>query len=195
MSAKIKEKLLRVPCDKLGITDPWQFAKDNPREFCHEKETSVFRVSPTESPYIDYVLESAVTTRNPAGFARVLTQEERDQYGAVFSNLFPGIDMSEIHLVSCIWYDGTEMPDYYDCAPYWTIKRISIIDVISATEDPDVITFIQDEKRFLGENGNIVIRFSGIAPENRIFIEGENEELCNQCVEKFKELLLQKGYM
>ena len=37
MSAKIKEKLLRVPCEVLGIQDPWQYAKTRPEVFSSEE--------------------------------------------------------------------------------------------------------------------------------------------------------------
>ena len=113
MSARIHETVLRVPCECLGIADPWQYADEHPEIFRWEGPLPRFQVAPTVRPFVDYVLSSRVTRLDSFGRTRGLTAREKDKYGPAFRSCFPAIDMDDVRLVDFAWYDGGEAPDYY----------------------------------------------------------------------------------
>ncbi len=75
------------------------------------------------------------------------------------------------------------------------IKKISIHDVDSVKNDPDIIMFLEAAPDRLGKNGRFMIRLSGIPQENSVLAEGKSKRRCSRCVEEFEKLLIKKGYM
>ncbi len=113
MSARIRMRVLRVPCEKVGIRDPWAFAEAHEAFFPAWEPYPHFAVAPTVRPFIDYVLQEQLTEEMSFGRTRSLTDAERRKYTPAFRDLFPDIDMADVrHVVFC-WYSGCEAPDYY----------------------------------------------------------------------------------
>lgn len=114
MSARIKEKVLRVPCERVGVEDPWVFADEHERDFPYGEAYPHFEVAPTVRGFIDYVLDARISPHvDSYGKIRNLTPSERRKYTPAFQKLFPGIDMDDVRFVEFCWYDGIEAPDYY----------------------------------------------------------------------------------
>lgn len=75
------------------------------------------------------------------------------------------------------------------------IEKIPINDIASYKSDPDVAAFVERAAEDLGEKGRFIVKFSGIPQENSVLAEGKSKKSCRRCIEKFKMLLIQKGYM
>ncbi len=114
MSARIKMSVLRVPCEKLGIEDPWAFSEAHEDFFPAWGPYPHFAVAPTVRPFIDYVLSEHITDEMSFGKTRALTGAERRRYKSAFRALFPDIDMDDVRFVVFCWYSGCEAPDYYE---------------------------------------------------------------------------------
>lgn len=126
MSCYVREKVLRIPFDKLhkdwfantfDLTDPdWkdQLMNHNLFSFWY-KDGDYFQISPTETFFIDYVIErDGDAYDGDWGKFRNLTAREQEKYHLTFQQIDPHIDMNDVHLVEYCWYNGTEAPDYYD---------------------------------------------------------------------------------
>ena len=113
MSARIRMKVLRIPCEKIGIEDPWAFAEAHEAFFPAWEPYPHFAVAPTVRPFIDYVLQEHVSDALSFGKTRRLTAAERRRYRPAFRALFPNIDMHDVRFVVFCWYSGCETPDYY----------------------------------------------------------------------------------
>ena len=114
MSARIQMSVLRVPCEKLGIEDPWTFSEAHKAFFPDWGRYPHFAVAPTVRPFIDYILREHITDEPSFGKTRSLTAAERRKYEPAFQSLFPDIDMRNVRFVVFCWYDGCEAPDYYE---------------------------------------------------------------------------------
>lgn len=114
MSARIKMCVLRVPCEKVEVEDPWAFSEEHEDFFPAWDPYPHFAVAPTEHRFIDYVLSERLAQGESYGKTRGLTPAERKKYKPVFRNLFPDINMSDVRFVEFCWYDGCEAPDYYE---------------------------------------------------------------------------------
>ena len=114
MSARIKKTVLRVPCEKVGVDDPWEFAEAHEAFFPPWGAYPHFDVAPTVRGFIDYVLRERITDELSYGKTRGLTPAERRKYTPVFRKLFPEVDMGDVRFVEFCWYDGCEAPDYYE---------------------------------------------------------------------------------
>ena len=126
MSCYVREKVLRIPFDKLhkdwfaenfDLNDPdlrcnLEF---NPLFEYFHKDKNYFQASPTEEFFIDYVIDrDSDACDGEWGKFRSLTVREQEKYRLVFQQIDPYIDMNDVHLVEYCWYNGTEAPDYYD---------------------------------------------------------------------------------
>ncbi len=78
--------------------------------------------------------------------------------------------------------------------PY-AIRTIPLSDPLGVREDPAFWVFLQGLEGELGASGRIIVRFSGIGPENRFFAEAENEQLCEDVITKIEAYLRQRGYL
>ena len=114
MSARIHKTVLRIPCERVGVEDPWQFADEHEDLFRWEGPLPRFQVAPTVRPFIDYVLKERVSREESFGRTRGLTPAELRKYTPAFRALFPRIHMADVRLVDFCWYDGCEAPDYYE---------------------------------------------------------------------------------
>ena len=114
MSARIKKCVLRVPCERVGVEDPWAFSEEHEKFFPAWGPYPHFSVAPTVRPFIDFVLSERLSQEESYGKTRGLTPAERKKYEPSFRTLFPGIDMRDVRFVEFCWYDGCEAPDYYE---------------------------------------------------------------------------------
>ena len=109
MSDYCIEKVLRYPINE----SPWDIEDKCPSLF--NKELPSFQVAPTESDFIDYVLESDYGhDSGDWGRNRALSENEKAKYLPIFQQILPNINMDEVRLVEYCWYNCTEAPDYYD---------------------------------------------------------------------------------
>ena len=114
MSARIKMRVLRVPCEKVGVDDPWTFSEKHTDLFPAWGSYPHFAAAPTVGQFIDYILSERVTQGESYGKTRRLTESEKKKYEPAFRRLFPAIDMADVRFVEFCWYSGCEAPDYYD---------------------------------------------------------------------------------
>ena len=114
MSARIKMSVLRVPCECIGVKDPWAFAETHEDFFPVSVPYPHFAVAPTVRPFIDYVLREHITDEPSFGKTRGLTAAERRKYTSAFRALYPDVDMGDVRFVVFCWYSGCEAPDYYE---------------------------------------------------------------------------------
>lgn len=111
MSDYCREKVLRYPVNE----DPWEIEDKYSNLFTTYKGLPSFQVAPTDSNFIDYVLESDYgCSYGDWGKNRALSDNEKDKYKKVFEQIFPDIDMNKVRLVEYCWYNCSEAPDYYD---------------------------------------------------------------------------------
>lgn len=75
------------------------------------------------------------------------------------------------------------------------VRKISLRDPIGVREDSDFQDFLHALEEGLGAAGRIVIRFSGIGPENRIFVEAEDKQVCEDAITKVETYLDRRGYL
>lgn len=106
--------VLRVPCERVGVGDPWAFSEAHEEFFPAGEPYPHFAVAPTERGFIDYVLSERICSGESYGKTRGLSPAERQKYEPAFRRLFPGIDMDDVRFAEFCWYDGTEAPDYYE---------------------------------------------------------------------------------
>ena len=84
MSARIRMRVLRVPCEKVGVADPWAFSEAHESEFPALGTCPYFAVAPTVRPFIDYVLRDQISDAQSFGKTRSLTPAEKRRYGPAF---------------------------------------------------------------------------------------------------------------
>lgn len=111
MSDYCREKVLRYPVNE----DPWDIEERFTSLFKSHRELPTFQVAPTESNFIDYILESDYGYDcGDWGRNRALSENEKVKYLPIFQQIFPNINMDEVRLVEYCWYNCTEAPNYYD---------------------------------------------------------------------------------
>lgn len=131
MSTYVREKVLRIPMDKVDfsfiktamkekfpneeIYDDFDFYLEQtfPELFEYAK-VGKFQMSPTRTPYLDYVLEREWDADGDYGKTRSLTDREKAKYLPVFQKVDQNINMNWVRLVEFCWYNGSEADDYYD---------------------------------------------------------------------------------
>ena len=124
MSCYCKMKVLRIPYEP----QEWGWRNFDPQEDSCEyvekhfsedvfdpygRKLHTFRFAPTESPFVDYILEYDGDSDGEYGKVRELYNSEKDKYRNIFQQLGP-IDMDKVRLVEFCWYNATDAPDYYD---------------------------------------------------------------------------------
>lgn len=111
MSDYCREKVLRYPVNE----DPWDIEMKYSNLFATYKGLPSFQVAPTDSGFIDYVLESDYgCDSGDWGRNRALSENEKVKYLPIFQQIFPDINMNHVRLVEYCWYNCSEAPDYYD---------------------------------------------------------------------------------
>ena len=130
MSCYVREKVLRIPFDKLNkdwfnenfdLSDPdWRCALEFNPLFDHfTKDKNYFQASPTRTFFIDYVLDrNDDVPDGDWGKTRALTENEQSKYLPVFLKIDPYINMRNVRLVEYSWYNCSEAPDYYNETTY-----------------------------------------------------------------------------
>lgn len=131
MSTYVREKVLRIPMDKVDFSFIRSFMEakfpnkelDDDFDFYLESafpelfeyaEIGKFQMSPTCTPYLDYVLEYEWDAGGEYGKTRALSEREKAKYLPVFQKVDPNINMDWVRLVEFCWYNGSEAPSYYD---------------------------------------------------------------------------------
>ena len=131
MSTYVREKVLRIPKDKInfeGIIQkikekfPGKDAMDDlgyyieetfPDLFYYGKKNK-FQLAPTCELFIDYVIEREWDCDGEYGKIRELYDSEKEKFRPIFQQLDPDVNMDYVRLVEFCWYNCSEAPDYYD---------------------------------------------------------------------------------
>lgn len=124
MSCYCKMKVLRIPYEPEAWgwkdLDPdeesWEYVEKHFSEDVFDPygtKLHTFRFAPTESPFVDYILEYDDDSDGEYGKVRELYNSEEDRYRDIFQQLGT-IDMDKVRLVEFCWYNATDAPDYYD---------------------------------------------------------------------------------
>ena len=131
MSTYVREKVLRIPQDKINLENiinelERKYSNENVRDdlsFFLEAampdmfgygDKNKFQMSPTCEPFIDYVLEYEYDCVGEYGKVRELYESEKEKFRPVFQKIDPDINMDYVRLVEFCWYNGCEAPNYYD---------------------------------------------------------------------------------
>ncbi len=131
MSTYVREKVLRIPMDKIDfsliksrmkekfpdddIEDDFSFYLEQTcSELFDYAKIGKFQMSPTEYPFLDYVIDHEYDADGEYGKTRALYETEKDKYRSIFQKIDPNIDMNLVRLVEFCWYNGSEAEDYYD---------------------------------------------------------------------------------
>ena len=123
MSTFVREKVLRIPYEKTG----WQHRFEDveaARDYCEKnlkeffdfsKKTKKFQFAPTDSSFIDYVIEHEYDADDGEwGKVRELYQTEFNTFARLFAQIMPDAEFSAIRVVEYCWYNCTEAEDYYE---------------------------------------------------------------------------------
>lgn len=131
MSDYVRQKVLRIPRHKLNFAHIVRKLEEKfPNEDVMDDlgfyiETGLpdlfdycavgkFQLSPTNEPFIDYVIDYEYGACGEYGKTRALTEREKEKYLPVFQKIDPNVNMNFVRLVDFCWYNGCEAPDYYD---------------------------------------------------------------------------------
>lgn len=121
MSTYVREKVLRIPYEKTGLqyrfADPGaaeEYLEENFADLFDYAEVGKFQFAPTDSPYIDFVVEYESDADGEFGKVRELYSSEFNKYSRVFAQIMPDAEFSAIRVVEFCWYNCCEAPDYYD---------------------------------------------------------------------------------
>ena len=129
MSTYVREKVLRIPVERLNmdyikniLAEKYNDYEDDFSYYLESEFPDIFdyatvgkfQTSPTEEPFIDYVLEYEWDADGEYGKTRALTDNEKRKYLSVFQKIDPNINMDYVRLVDFCWYDCCEAPNYYD---------------------------------------------------------------------------------
>lgn len=131
MSSYVKEKVLRIPKDKVNfsfikaaidkkfpdvtIEDDFSYYLEETFPELFEYGTrGKFQLAPTTEEFIDYVLDYEWDADGEYGKTRALSDREKAKYLAAFQKIDPNINMDWVRLVEFCWYNCSEAPNYYD---------------------------------------------------------------------------------
>ena len=131
MSTYVREKVLRIPRDKINLENiinelERKYSDENVRDdlsFFLEAampdifgygDKDKFQMSPTCEPFVDYVLEHEYDCDGDYGKVRELYESEKEKFRPVFQKIDPDINMDYVRLVEFCWYNGCDAPNYYD---------------------------------------------------------------------------------
>lgn len=121
MSTYVREKVLRIPLEKLNLsfTDDemddlgWAIEERFPDIFDYA-EVGKFQLAPTEERFVDFVLDYEYDACGEYGKTRALTEREKEKYLPMFQKIDPDVNMDFVRLVEFCWYNGCEAEGYYD---------------------------------------------------------------------------------
>lgn len=69
-----------------------------------------------------------------------------------------------------------------------------VTDKNAVLNDAEILAKIEEIKKELNNNGQILVRASGTEPLVRVMAEAENDELCNKYVYEVVDMIIEKGY-
>ena len=121
MSTYVREKVLRIPMDKLNISFTeeemddlgWAIEKKFPEIF-NSGTVGKFQLAPTCGDFVDFLLDKEWDADGEYGKIRTLSDREKTKYLPEFQKIDPNLNMDFVRLVEFCWYNGCEAPDYYD---------------------------------------------------------------------------------
>ena len=121
MSTYVREKVLRIPMDKLNISFTeeemddlgWAIEKKFPEIFNYGT-VGKFQLAPTCGDFVDFLLDKEWDADGEYGKIRTLSDREKTKYLPEFQKIDPNVNMDFVRLVEFCWYNGCEAPDYYD---------------------------------------------------------------------------------
>ena len=123
MSDYCREKALRVQYDKyksrflLEISDPddmnWSLEHAFPNLWGWG-DKGKFQFAPTETAYIDYVLDYEYGSEGDWGKVRELYDSEKAKYAPIFAQVIKDLDMNDVRLVEYSYWNACDAPDYFD---------------------------------------------------------------------------------
>ena len=131
MSTYVRHKVLRIPMQfvdmtmiRNGIKDKfpdenieddheWYLERAYPELFDYAT-VGKFQLSPTITPFLDYMIDYEYDADGEYGKTRALYDSEKEKYKPIFQKVDPNIDMEKVRLVEYCWYNGCEADDYYD---------------------------------------------------------------------------------
>ena len=121
MSTYVREKVLRIPMDKLNISFTeeemddlgWAIEKKFPEIFDYGT-VGKFQLAPTCGNFVDFLLDKEWDADGEYGKIRTLSDREKTKSLPEFQKIDPNANMDFVRLVEFCWYNGCEAPDYYD---------------------------------------------------------------------------------
>lgn len=132
MSTYVREKVLRIPMDKIFggldwydnkewetgeyLDDIGYYLEQRFKEYYDYGAAGKFQSAPTEEMYIDFVLEREYDFDGEYGKTRALYNSEMNTFLPIFQRLnsnFNIENMRDVRLAEFCWYNSTEAPDYY----------------------------------------------------------------------------------
>jgi len=119
MSCMRKQKVLRVPADRVGVRDRAAYERyeaEHPGMLDYEVgHMSCSLASTGDRLYFDYWLYDrelpGLSALDAYTCSRPLTSMERRNYSAAFRRVFPEVDMDDVRYCEYVWYDGIEAPE------------------------------------------------------------------------------------
>ena len=131
MSTYVREKVLRIPVDKINFEDLVnKMQKKHPDEDVRDDlgcflevdfpelfgygDRNKFQMSPTCRPFLDYVLDYEYDCDGEYGKVRDLYDSEKEKFKPVFQKIDEFVNMDFVRLVEFCWYNGGEAEDYYE---------------------------------------------------------------------------------
>jgi hypothetical protein len=131
MSTYVREKVLRIPMDKIDFSfitaamkakfpneeldDDFDFyLEETFPELFEYRTRGKFQRAPTTEEFLDYVLDYEWDAEGEYGKTRALSDTEKMKYLTVFQKVDLNINMDWVRLVEFCWYNCSEAPNYYD---------------------------------------------------------------------------------
>lgn len=121
MSTYVREKVLRIPLDKLNLhfteeeMDDLGFSiEERFKDIWGYGDIGKFQLAPTETYFVDFVLDYEYDACGEFGKTRALSEREKEKYRPMFQKVDPDVNMDFVRLVEFCWYNGCEAEDYYD---------------------------------------------------------------------------------
>jgi hypothetical protein len=121
MSTYVREKVLRIPLEKLNLSftedemdDLGWAVEERFGDIWGYGDIGKFQLAPTESYFVDLVLDYEYDACGEYGKTRALYEIEKERYRPMFQKIDPDVNMDFVRLVEFCWYNGCEAEDYYE---------------------------------------------------------------------------------
>jgi hypothetical protein len=121
MSTYVREKVLRIPLERLNLSFTEEEMDDlglsiekRFKDIWGYADVGKFQLASTEIPFVDFVLDYEWDAFGEFGKTRALSDREKEKYLPTFKKVDPDVNMDFVRLVEFCWYNGCEAPDYYD---------------------------------------------------------------------------------